>query len=127
VCEGFGFLFDKLLFMKKLYFNLLVLKVCFGMFMQVTDLPFSLYSTFVIESRHGFNKVCILSMSYNSSLVISWFPDLLFWNISDFISHIAGTGIKILFVCFSFCVLSCCLILLNIIIIFSTANSMVIL
>ncbi|GLT71120.1 hypothetical protein SLA2020_431610 [Shorea laevis] len=23
---------------------------------QVTDLPFSLYSTFVIESRHGFNK-----------------------------------------------------------------------
>lgn len=63
--------------------------------MQVTDLPFSLYSTFVIESRHGFNKVCILSISsYNSSIVISWFPDLLFWNISDFISHIAGTGIK---------------------------------
>ncbi|KAL0712417.1 hypothetical protein Bca4012_019395 [Brassica carinata] len=24
---------------------------------QITDLPFSLYSTFVIESRHGFNKV----------------------------------------------------------------------
>ncbi|KAL2536442.1 CAAX prenyl protease 1-like protein [Forsythia ovata] len=26
---------------------------------QVTDLPFSLYSTFVIESRHGFNKQTI--------------------------------------------------------------------
>lgn len=25
--------------------------------MQITDLPFSLYSTFVIEARHGFNKV----------------------------------------------------------------------
>lgn len=25
---------------------------------QITDLPFSLYSTFVIEARHGFNKVC---------------------------------------------------------------------
>jgi hypothetical protein len=103
VYEGFVFLFNKLLFIKKLYFNLLVLIVCFGMFMQVTDLPFSLYRTFVIEFRHGFNKVCILSMSfYNSSRVISWFHDLLFWNISYFISHIAGTGIKILVVCFSF-------------------------
>jgi hypothetical protein len=79
VYEGLAFLFNKLLFIKKLYFNLLVLIVCFGMFMQVTDLPFSLYWTFVIESRHGFNKVCILSMSfYNSSSVISWFHDLLF-------------------------------------------------
>jgi STE24 endopeptidase len=26
---------------------------------QITDLPFSLYSTFVIESRHGFNKQTI--------------------------------------------------------------------
>ncbi|KAL5578345.1 hypothetical protein UlMin_020044 [Ulmus minor] len=25
-------------------------------FWKITDLPFSLYSTFVIESRHGFNK-----------------------------------------------------------------------
>jgi len=57
----------------------------------------------VIESRHGFNKVCILSMSfYNSSRVISWFHDLVFWNISYFISHIAGTGIKILLVSFFF-------------------------
>jgi hypothetical protein len=101
--KGFAFLFNKLLFIKKLYFNLLVLIVCFGMFMQVTDLPFSLYRTFVIESRHGFNKVCILSKSFfNSSRVISWFHDLLFWNISYFISHITGTGIKILFFCFSF-------------------------
>jgi hypothetical protein len=60
-------------------------------------------------------------------LLISWFPDLLFWNISVFISHVAGTGIKIISICFSFCLLSCFLILLNIIIIFSTANSMVIL
>lgn len=30
-------------------------------FLQITDLPFSLYSTFVIEARHGFNKVHILS------------------------------------------------------------------
>jgi len=29
-------------------------------FLQITDLPFSLYSTFVIEARHGFNKVHIL-------------------------------------------------------------------
>ncbi|KAK5793632.1 hypothetical protein PVK06_034784 [Gossypium arboreum] len=28
---------------------------------QITDLPFSLYSTFVIEARHGFNKVRILN------------------------------------------------------------------
>ncbi|OIW17374.1 hypothetical protein TanjilG_22486 [Lupinus angustifolius] len=27
---------------------------------QITDLPFSLYSTFVIEARHGFNKQTIL-------------------------------------------------------------------
>ncbi|KAI3710895.1 hypothetical protein L2E82_40691 [Cichorium intybus] len=27
---------------------------------QLTDLPFSLYSTFVIEERHGFNKQIIL-------------------------------------------------------------------
>jgi len=33
------------------------------MIMQITDLPFSLYSTFVIEARHGFNKVCILFIS----------------------------------------------------------------
>jgi hypothetical protein len=26
--------------------------------MQIADLPFSLYSTFVIEAQHGFNKVC---------------------------------------------------------------------
>ena len=26
---------------------------------QLIDLPFSLYSTFVIEARHGFNKVCV--------------------------------------------------------------------
>ncbi|KAM6593071.1 hypothetical protein CsatA_000774 [Cannabis sativa] len=30
---------------------------------QITDLSFSLYSTFVIEGRHGFNKV--------------WFPALI--------------------------------------------------
>lgn len=43
--------------------------------MQITDLPFSLYSTFVIESRHGFNKVryvvvptlpCVLAFIYNT-------------------------------------------------------------
>lgn len=28
--------------------------------MQVVELPFSLYSTFVIEARHGFNKVTYL-------------------------------------------------------------------
>ncbi|XP_040372266.1 CAAX prenyl protease 1 homolog [Rosa chinensis] len=28
-------------------------------FYQITDLPFSLYSTFVVEARHGFNKQMI--------------------------------------------------------------------
>ncbi|KAF6162174.1 hypothetical protein GIB67_008303 [Kingdonia uniflora] len=30
----------------------------FMIWSQITDLPFSMYSTFVIEARHGFNKVC---------------------------------------------------------------------
>lgn len=34
------------------FFYLICLKL-----LQITDLPFSLYSTFVIEARHGFNKV----------------------------------------------------------------------
>lgn len=32
--------------------------------LQITDLPFSLYSTFVIEARHGFNKVSIIYRNY---------------------------------------------------------------
>ncbi|XP_078446100.1 peptidase family M48 family protein isoform X2 [Wolffia australiana] len=32
---------------------------CMMIWSQVTDLPFSLYSTFVIEARHGFNKQTI--------------------------------------------------------------------
>lgn len=36
--------------------------------MQITDLPFSLYSTFVIEARHGFNKVCGLLSSFGHNL-----------------------------------------------------------
>ena len=40
----------------------------FGLFMwQVIELPFSLYSTFVIEARHGFNKVFFSSISYFST------------------------------------------------------------
>ncbi|KAG5626680.1 hypothetical protein H5410_011898 [Solanum commersonii] len=31
-------------------------RVNFQLLVQITDLPFSLYSTFVIEARHGFNK-----------------------------------------------------------------------
>lgn len=36
---------------------------------QITDLPFSLYSTFVIEARHGFNKVCIHYSIFLSYLI----------------------------------------------------------
>ncbi|XP_047323648.1 CAAX prenyl protease 1 homolog [Impatiens glandulifera] len=32
---------------------------CVTIWSQITDLPFALYSTFVIESRHGFNKQTI--------------------------------------------------------------------
>lgn len=43
--------------------------------LQITDLPFSLYSTFVIEARHGFNKVCILFVApYRFCLLL--FPGL---------------------------------------------------
>lgn len=40
--------------------------LCFHceIFAQITDLPFSLYSTFVIEARHGFNKVRCPSSSF---------------------------------------------------------------
>lgn len=42
----------------------------FGNVVQLTDLPFSLYSTFVIEARHGFNKVRILTWIFFSLLCL---------------------------------------------------------
>lgn len=39
------------------------------MLLQITDLPFSLYSTFVIEARHGFNKVRVFIFESSSQLV----------------------------------------------------------
>ncbi|KAL5718685.1 Ste24 endopeptidase [Ranunculus cassubicifolius] len=37
-------------------YHTLAFLACFSLWSQITDLPFSLYSTFVIEERHGFNK-----------------------------------------------------------------------
>ncbi|KAF8412201.1 hypothetical protein HHK36_000161 [Tetracentron sinense] len=49
----------------------------FQIFMQITELPFSLYSTFVIEARHGFNKVCILAWIF---FVSALYASILFWH-----------------------------------------------
>jgi hypothetical protein len=37
-------------------FHSLVFMICAVLFSTVTDMPWSLYSTFVIEEKHGFNK-----------------------------------------------------------------------
>lgn len=55
-----GFVGEKLICLIWLHL-LFAWYIVFWISLQITDLPFSLYSTFVIEARHGFNKVCILS------------------------------------------------------------------
>lgn len=41
--------------------------------LQITDLPFSLYSTFVVEARHGFNKVCMCNQTSLSCCISNKF------------------------------------------------------
>jgi hypothetical protein len=41
---------------------------------QVIELPFALYSTFVIEARHGFNKVRPVFYPQKYALELIWYP-----------------------------------------------------
>lgn len=64
-----------------MYFSLHTFYVCsmqlnnetLLVFMQITDLPFSLYSTFVIEARHGFNKVSLFPWPFSLLLMYVYF------------------------------------------------------
>ena len=68
--------------------------------MQITDLPFSLYSTFVIEARHGFNKVRLLFISpYCFYLLL--FPGFMVLYFGNYF-HFAGTVMKLFFVPLTF-------------------------
>ena len=51
-------------------------------FSTVTSLPWSLYSTFVIEQRHGFNKQVIVSDVWRCVVIVR--ASQLWWGRSDF-------------------------------------------
>lgn len=79
----------------------------FGNVVQLTDLPFSLYSTFVIEARHGFNKVRILTWIFFSllCLIISWLKNCSLWYIC-LIADVTSGNVKFLTVWCFFCFIS---------------------
>lgn len=77
--------------------------ICFDhVFMQITDLPFSLYSTFVIEARHGFNKVSTCSLLFLIFHIVSYLiTSSLCWCMSIFFIVCCDSSVYLVFA-FSF-------------------------